>query len=54
MSQTDRQDIYLKIYLKRQRQSNLKQKSSPFFFFFFRKTNYSTPGWLIALRLKQK
>lgn len=52
MSQTDRQDIYLKIYLKRQRQSKPKAKSSPFF--FFRKTNYSTPGWLIALRLKQK
>lgn len=48
MSQTDRQDIYLKIYLKRQRQSKPKAK------FYFRKTNYSTPGWLIALRLKQK
>lgn len=54
MSQTDRQDIYLKIYLKRQRQSKPKEKKLSFFFFFFRKTNYSTPGWLIALRLKQK
>lgn len=35
MSQTDRQDIYLKIYLKRQRQSKPKAKKLSFFFFFF-------------------
>lgn len=34
MSQTDRQDIYLKIYLKRQRQSKPKAKKLSFFFFF--------------------
>lgn len=33
MSQTDRQDIYLKIYLKRQRQSKPKAKKALLFSF---------------------